>query len=90
MLFHSSNILNNNAFCSSYSLFCTSLPCPVMPVSVPVRPVDVWGLRDVAVKVKERLRLVCRCSGNPLPAILWLKDGVRINATRNTRIQYKK
>ncbi|XP_054263359.1 protein vein isoform X2 [Macrosteles quadrilineatus] len=55
-----------------------------------VRPVDVWGLRDVTVKVKERLRLVCRCSGNPLPAMLWLKDGQRINATRNTRIQYKK
>ncbi|XP_039293671.1 protein vein-like isoform X1 [Nilaparvata lugens] len=55
-----------------------------------VRPAGVWGLEDVKVKVGERLRLVCRCKGNPLPAIQWFKDGSRVNATINTRIKYKK
>ncbi|XP_075233410.1 membrane-bound neuregulin protein vein [Lycorma delicatula] len=55
-----------------------------------VRPVGVWGLEDVKIKERSRLRLVCRCKGNPLPAIQWYKDGARVNVSNNTRIQYKK
>uniref|UniRef100_A0A1B6DH23 Protein vein n=1 Tax=Clastoptera arizonana TaxID=38151 RepID=A0A1B6DH23_9HEMI len=55
-----------------------------------VRPVGIFGLRDVTVNETDRLRLVCRCKGNPLPALHWLKNGESINVSRSLRIQYKK
>lgn len=54
------------------------------------RPASVSGLKDVKVKARERLRLVCRCKGNPLPAIAWYKDGLPLNATKFSKIQFKK
>lgn len=59
-------------------------------LSVSVRPVSVEGLRDLKLKVKEQLTLVCKCKGNPLPLLQWYKDGVHIRASKRTKIQYKK
>ncbi|XP_014253959.1 protein vein isoform X2 [Cimex lectularius] len=55
-----------------------------------LRPASISGLKDTKVKVKDRLRLVCRSKGNPLPAVSWYKDGNPVNASRASRIQFKK
>jgi hypothetical protein len=38
----------------------------------------VKGLKDVALVVKEKLKLRCKARGNPSPVISWFKDGVPI------------
>lgn len=55
-----------------------------------VRQVGVWGLKNETAFVGERLRLVCRVKGTPLPALQWFKDGSPIIVTSRLRIQYKK
>ncbi|XP_073972097.1 membrane-bound neuregulin protein vein isoform X2 [Rhodnius prolixus] len=54
------------------------------------RMANVTGLKDTKVKVNGKLRLVCRCKGNPLPALSWYKDGKPINATQHSKIKFKK
>ncbi|XP_052121833.1 protein vein isoform X3 [Frankliniella occidentalis] len=55
-----------------------------------VKPPEVWGLRDVTLRARRRLRLVCRTQGTPLPAVLWYKDGVRVTPSRRVRVQHNK
>ncbi|XP_071438587.1 pro-neuregulin-2, membrane-bound isoform-like [Hetaerina americana] len=55
-----------------------------------VKPPSVSGLRDVTLRVKQKLRLVCRTKGNPLPAVAWYKDGQRIQSNKRIRITTKK
>ncbi|KAK3931232.1 Protein vein, partial [Frankliniella fusca] len=55
-----------------------------------VKPPVVWGLRDVTLRERRRLRLVCRTQGTPLPAVLWYKDGARITASRRVRILHNR
>jgi hypothetical protein len=55
-----------------------------------VRPPSVTGLHDISLKPKEKLKHVCRVKGNPLPAVLWYKDGVRVQPSRKIRIHTKK
>ena len=59
-------------------------------VCVAVRPPSVTGLHDISLKPKEKLKHVCRVKGNPLPAVLWYKDGVRVQPSRKIRIHTKK
>ncbi|KAL1454908.1 hypothetical protein WDU94_009037, partial [Cyamophila willieti] len=55
-----------------------------------VHPIEVSGLRNVSVKLRQNLRLVCRCKGNPLPAVSWFKDNVEITTSKRLKIQFKK
>ncbi|XP_046393766.1 protein vein-like isoform X2 [Ischnura elegans] len=55
-----------------------------------VKPPSVSGLKDVALRVKQKLRLVCRTKGNPLPSVAWYKDGQRIQTGKRIRITTKK
>ncbi|XP_050432761.1 protein vein isoform X2 [Adelges cooleyi] len=54
-----------------------------------IKPISVWGLHNTTLKAKNALKLMCRASGNPMPALQWFKDGVPILVGRR-RIQYKK
>lgn len=55
-----------------------------------VRRPSVTGLHDISLKPKEKLKHVCRVKGNPLPMVLWYKDGVRVQPSRRIRIHTKK
>uniref|UniRef100_A0A8D9EVC8 Protein vein n=1 Tax=Cacopsylla melanoneura TaxID=428564 RepID=A0A8D9EVC8_9HEMI len=55
-----------------------------------LHPIEVSGLRNVSVKLRQSLRLVCRCKGNPLPAVSWFKDNVEITTSKRLKIQFKK
>ncbi|GFG31410.1 hypothetical protein Cfor_09269, partial [Coptotermes formosanus] len=54
------------------------------------RPPSVTGLHDISLRPKEKLKHVCRVKGNPLPAVFWYKDGVRVQPSRKIRIHTKK
>ncbi|XP_069669126.1 protein vein-like isoform X2 [Periplaneta americana] len=55
-----------------------------------VRPPSVSGLLDASLKPKEKMKLLCRVKGNPLPTVIWYKDDVRIQPSKKTRIHTKK
>jgi Immunoglobulin I-set domain len=57
---------------------------------VAVRKPQLSGLSNVSARTGERLRLVCRTRGNPLPLLHWYKDGARLHKSRDVKIRNKK
>ncbi|XP_056893820.1 hemicentin-1 isoform X2 [Takifugu flavidus] len=43
--------------------------------------------REMGVLLNESIQLVCQASGNPTPAIQWLKDGEAINDTSSSELR---
>ncbi|KAK2726015.1 pro-neuregulin-2, membrane-bound isoform-like isoform X2 [Artemia franciscana] len=54
------------------------------------KPPAAAGLRDVKLTTRHRLMLKCRIKGNPIPSVIWFKDGKELRPSKRIKIKTRR